>query len=206
MAFGAFFAELKDWQPVLGAALGFGALTWGALYNYRLGRRRDDAVREKEALSVALGLYSEINIISKELASLANTVAGWYLRRGVYGDDLPRYYSGNFVLPEPILFKALAAKVGMLPPEILMPITRFYGFYGEAVGHFPKILEDNEHRIRYGVEWVLDPAISAIEGVQSALREIEKIGNIKSTLPIPILVSAKEAVKLSDDMHTDNLE
>lgn len=206
MAIANFVEGVKDWQPLLGALLGFGALTFGALYNYKLGRKRDDAIRDKEALSVALGLYSEINIISKELATLANSVGGWYLRSGVYGYDLPKHYTGNFVLPEPTLFRALAAKVGMLPPEILMPITRFYGFYGEVVGHFPKILEDNEHRISYGVEWVLDPAISAIEGVQSALREIEKIGNIKSTLAVPNLVSAKQAVKLSDEMHPENLE
>jgi hypothetical protein len=195
--------ELKGWQPLLGAALGFFALTWGALYNYRLNRKRDDAIREKETLSVALGLYGEISLISRELASLANSVGAWYLRTGVYGHDLPAHYSASFVFPEPILYKALAAKVGMLSPEVLVPVTKFYGYYSEAIGHFPKILEDNGRGISYGVEWVLTPAISAIEDVQSALREIERIGGITDHATPPSLQKAKDAKNLSDEMHPD---
>jgi hypothetical protein len=167
---------------------------------------RDDAIREKESLSVALGLYSEINLISKELANLANSVGAWYLRTGVYGDGLPAHYSASFVLPEPTLFKALAAKVGMLSPEVLVPITRFYGYYGEAIGHFPKILENNERGISYGVEWVLTPAISAIEEVQPALREIERISGITDHVTQPCLLKAKGAKSLSDEMHPDAVE
>jgi hypothetical protein len=204
MAMLSFFAELKDWQPVLGSVFGFGALTWGALYNYRLGRKRDDAIREKEALSVALGLYSEINLISNELASLANSIGGWYVRNGISGNDLPTHFAGNFVLPDPTLFKALSAKIGMLSPEILKPITRFYAYYSEAIGHFPKILENNESGISYGVEWVLDPAISAIEEVQPALREIERIGGIAEQTLTPCLLKAKKAKEMSDEMRHIN--
>ncbi|MBW4331575.1 hypothetical protein KY084_11915 [Stakelama sp. CBK3Z-3] len=137
MTFIDFLQELKGWQPLIGTVLGFGALTWGALYNYRLGRKRDDAIREREALAVALALYSEIGLIINELARLANAVGGWYLRFGPSGDNVPAHFSDSFVFPEPTLFKALAPKTGMLSPDVLLLVTRFYGYYGETVGHFP---------------------------------------------------------------------
>lgn len=201
MALSQLYAELKSWQPVIGAVLGFGALTWGALYNYRLGRKRDDAIREREALSVAFGLYSEISLISKELTKLANAVGGWYLRSGFSADGVPRHFSESFVLPEPTLFNALAPKVGMLSPEVLIPVTRFYGYYGEAISHFPRILADKQRKIHYGVEWFLEPAINAIDEVQPALREIERLGDISDPAPIPDLTKARDAKELEEDMH-----
>jgi len=202
MTFCEIYAELKGWQPVIGAVLGFGALTWGALYNFRLGRRRDDAIRAKEALSVALGLYAEINLISVELTKLSNAIGRWYLRTGHSGQSVPAHFSESFVLPEATLFKALAPKIGMLDPDVLMPIVRFYGHYGEAVAYFPKILEKTEDSaITYGVEWVLGPAIAAIDGVQSALREIEQLGEIAVPMAEPDLKKAREAQKLEEDMH-----
>jgi hypothetical protein len=194
------FLELRNWQALMGTALGFGALTWGALYNYRLGRKRDDAIREQEARSVALGLYSEINLISKELAKSANSIGRWFLRAGVHGDGLPSHFSDSFVLPESTLFKALAPKVGMLSPDVLMSVTRFYGYYGEALSHFPKILENPESPISYGVEWFLGPAISAIDEVQPALREIERIGDITEAASKPDLERAREAIRLQEDL------
>lgn len=185
----------------MGAVLGFGALTWGALYNYRLGRKRDDAIREKETLSVALGLYSEISLISRELSKLANAVGRWSLRNGQFADGVPRHFSESFVLPDPTLFKALAPKFGMLPPAVLMPVARFYGYYGEALGHFPRILEDKEREIGYGVEWFLEPAINAIDEVQLALREIERLGEIPEPAPIPDLKMAREAKVLQEEIR-----
>jgi hypothetical protein len=198
-----FLQELKGWQPLIGTVLGFGALTWGALYNYRLGRNRDDAIRKKEELAVALALYSEIDLISKELASLANAVGGWYLRHGPSGENVPAHFSESFVLPEPTLFKALASKIGMLSPDVLLPVTRFYGYYGETVGHFPHILDDEDRAINYGVEWVLSPAISAIDEVQPALREIERIAGILPRESAPDLAKARKAKTLEEDIRPD---
>lgn len=195
------YSELKGWQSLIGAALGFGALTWGALYNYKLGRKRDDALRHAEAMSVALGLYSEINLISKELAALANTVGSWFLRAGYACDGVPKHFSESVVLPEPTLFKALASKVGLLPPEVLMGVTRFYGYYGEAGAHFQIILEDKDRKISYGVEWFLDPAIRAIEEVQPSLREIERLGGVAHPAPAPDLKKAKDARDVQHEMH-----
>lgn len=195
------YGELKGWQSMIGSILGFAALTWGALYNYKLNRRRDDETRAKEALSVALGLYSEITLISKELVHLANSVGRWYLRTGISGGGLPAHFTESFVLPEATLFKALASKVGLLSPDILMPVARFYGYYGEAVTHFPHIVEDQDRKVGYGVEWVLDPAISAIDAVQSALREIERIGGISEPATMADLKTAREALALERDMR-----
>jgi hypothetical protein len=203
MSYYGLYNELKGWQPVIGAVLGFGALTWGALYNYRLGRKRDDAIREKEALSVALGLYCEINLIVTELGHLANSLGNWYLRNAGLGDDVPAHFSDGFVLPEPTLYKALAPKIGMLSPEVLMPINRFYGFYGEAVRHLPKVLENDQRQISYGVEWVLDPAISAIDEVQPALLEVERLGNIANKSTVPDLARARQAQALQLEMRPD---
>jgi hypothetical protein len=206
IAMGEVLIELRNWQPLMGAALGFGALTWGALYNYRLGRKRDDVIREQEARSVALGLYSEINLISKELAKSANSIGNWYMRKGVHGDDLPSYFSDSFVLPESTLFKALAPKVGMLSPNVLMSVTRFYGYYTEALNHLPNILENPERPVSYGIEWFLGPAISAIDEVQPALREIERIGNVTDAAPKPDLEQARKAIRLQDELHPSGWE
>lgn len=201
------YAELKGWQPVIGAMLGFGALTWGALYNFKLGRKRDDVIREKDALAVALGLYAEINIISVELAKLANAIGGWYTRTGYSGRSVPAHFSDSFILPEASLYKALAPKIGMLAPDLLMPIVRFYGLYGEVVAYFPKILEKNEESsISYGVEWVLEPAIRAIDGVEPALREIERIGTIVRPAPALGLKRARAAQDLEESLRPDSAE
>lgn len=198
-----FYVELKQWQTVIGSVLGFLALTWGALFNYHLGRKRDDRVRNIECVSIAIGIYGEVQQLSAELAKMANGIGGWYLRSGIRGDSAPQHFSGNWVLPDPLLYKALAPKLGMLPSIILEPLIKFYAYYNEAITHFPKILSDEERPVSYGVGWVLDPALRAIDEVQPALREIEKLGQIEGSPPMPTLDKAREAKNLEDEMHPD---
>ena len=45
-----FYSELKGWQTAIGSLLGFIALMVAALWNFRLNRRRDAALRADEAL------------------------------------------------------------------------------------------------------------------------------------------------------------
>ena len=65
------YAELKGWQSGIAALLGFIALIVGALFNFKLNRRRDDALRREEMLSVAIAIYGEILMLRTEVARLA---------------------------------------------------------------------------------------------------------------------------------------
>lgn len=193
-------AELKGWQPLMGAVLGFVTLTLGALYNYHLGRKRDDHIRQQEALTVALALYSEIDLLSRDVAALANGVGGWFLRHQ-YSAAVPASYRGLYHLREPALYRALAPKLGLLTPATLLPITRFYSNYEEASRYFPKLLSDHGDTESYGPEWVLRPAIDALDGVQAALRLIEEIGDVSPSAPPPAIDRARKALVLYEDMN-----
>ncbi len=70
-----FYSELKGWQTAIGSLLGFIALMVAALWNFRLNRRRDAALRADEALSVVTALYGEILLLRKEVGELARVVA-----------------------------------------------------------------------------------------------------------------------------------
>jgi hypothetical protein len=70
-----FYEELKGWQGGIGSLLGFLALIVGALWNFRLNRRRDAALRAEEVVSVAAALYGEIVLLRIEAAGLARAVA-----------------------------------------------------------------------------------------------------------------------------------
>lgn len=198
------YQELKGWQSVIGSVLGFAGLIAGALFNAHLNRKRDDRLRDAEAITLALSLYGEILLLRDNIAALANGLGAWFVKRGVYGDNLPEYYREIFSIREPTLYAALTPKLGLLNPDMLLPITRFYSDYEAAVGHLPKLFESEDRQISYGPEWVIGPAVSAVEGIEIGLRQIERLGGIKSAAGAPSLGQAKNAVELARDMQPDD--
>ena len=123
-----FYSELKGWRGAIGSALGFLALLTGALWNFHLNRRRDAELRLQEARSIAAALYGEILHIRKAAALLASRYARRYLDLGISWTR--REVDGHFVaelkLPEPLLFRALAPKVGLLPSSTISAVVQFY--------------------------------------------------------------------------------
>ncbi len=202
MSWLSFYNELKGWQSVIGSTLGFGALIAGALFNAHLNRKRDDRLRNAEAITIALSLYGEILLLRGDVAAMAASLGSWYVDRGGYA-SLPEYYRELYPLRKPTLYNALAPKLGMLNPDLLMLVTNFYSNYEATLGHFPKIFDNKEQKITYGPEWVIAPAISAAEDVEEALREIERLGGIRTPAVTPSTGRAHEAIELADAMRSD---
>ncbi|MBA2933106.1 hypothetical protein HZF05_03245 [Sphingomonas sp. CGMCC 1.13654] len=203
MSWWALYQELKGWQSGIGSILGFGGLIAGALFNARLNRKRDNRLRDIEAITIALSLYGEIKLLRENVAAIASGLGAWFIIRGAYGNDLPDHYREIYPVREPTLYNALASKLGMLNPDLLLPITKFYSDYEAAVGHFPKLFNNEGRTISYGPEWVIEPAVRAVEDIEAGLRRIERLGAIQTPASIPSTGRAKEALRLVEDLRPD---
>jgi hypothetical protein len=180
------YAELKSWQTVIGSVLGFSALIVAALWNFRLNRRRDDLIRNEEIIAIASALYGEIVMLRGDVAKMANGVAKRYEDNGLgrfRGEEpFDAHFREAFPLRDPLLYPALAAKVGMLPANLLLPIVQFYSAYTEASLWFPRLEDVPERGFSYGVLWVLHPAREAVVNVAPCLREIERLARIDPSI------------------------
>lgn len=200
----SFYQELKGWQAAIGSILGFIGLILAALANAHLNRKRDDRLRDAEAITLALSLYGEIILLRNNIAAIASGLGAWFIDRGVHGNDLPDYYREIFPVREATLYNALATKLGLLAPDILLPITKFYSDYDAAIGHLPKLFANDDRTVSYGPEWVIAPAISAVEDVENGLRRIERLGGIKTAAVQPSIGRAKYAIELAKEMGPDD--
>ena len=125
----ALYDELKGWQAALGAALGavlgIVALILAAQRHFRLNRRRDKELKDEEAQSVMAALYGEILILRNEVARLANGVAIVSRNRGVEANaviQLNQHFVDSHTVSEPLLYKMLASKLGLLNVDTMMAI------------------------------------------------------------------------------------
>lgn len=189
-----FYTELKGWQGAIGSVLGFVALISGALFNFRLNRKRDERLRNEEIVSITCALYGEIVILRQSVARMANAVGYRYMRRGFHGDQpIDQHFVEQFAIPKPKLYLALASKVGMLQSQLALEVVQFYARVEEAETWLPRLQEDDERPYSYGVKYVLDPAIDAVIGVTPALRIIENMADIVDEAGMPDLKSALDA-------------
>jgi len=191
MTWAEFYTELKGWQGAIGSVLGFGALIAGAMFNYRLNRKRDERLRNEEVAAIASALYGEIVILRRSVARMANAVGNRYITHGLHGDgSIDSHFIEQFTLPKPKLYPALASKVGMLHSQLALEVVLFYSRVEEAELWLPRLQENDERPFIYGVKYVLDPAIDAVIGVTPALRIIENIAGIVEEAAMPDLKKA----------------
>ncbi len=181
-----FYTELKSWQSGIAALLGFFALFFGALYNFHLNRVRDVALRKEEILSIAIAIYSEILIFRDAAAKIARIVAN----RKTNGADFDDQFVEDFRLREPRIYFELASKLGFLPPDVLIPITRFYGNYHEVKENMKLLVERERtfsrgtvHTSSFGASVVLEPALKSIEEAEKALKKIEDLACLAPSQP-----------------------
>lgn len=196
------YNELKSWQSAIGTVCGFIALMSVALWNYRLSRRRDLALQEKESLSVAAALYGEILLLRIEVAQLANAVAHTYERAGL-GHNLlvkiDKHFLEAHVLSEPTLYKALSSKLGMLDPGLILAITSFHSSL-QQVRVFLPLLEDKKGRsYTYGPEYVLLPARDAVKEIVPALRKMEAMLGISTPAKEPNLDVTERVIEFEEE-------
>lgn len=201
------YNELKGWQAGIGALVGFVGLIAGALFNAHLNRKRDEQLRAKEVIAVASALYGEAVILRQAVAGMANAVGRRYLDHGtgrVRDDEaFSRHFMEQYTLPPPLLYQSLAGKVGMLPSHITLEIVRFYARVEQAQTWLPRLQEDAERPFSYGVLYVLDPAIDAVEGVLPALRAIEKLAGIAEQVGTPDMQYALDVQGMERDQWNE---
>lgn len=169
---------LKSWQTAIGSLLGFLALILGALFNFRLNRKRDAALRQEEALSVAAALYGEMLLLRNAVARLANAVA--YVHREVGIRPVPvirfdEHFVTRNALPEATLFRALAAKVGLLSPDLTLEVTQFFQRVEEARAAVPFLMDQPSRRYTHSPLIVVDPACDAVDKALPTLRKMEAL-------------------------------
>lgn len=162
------YEELLAWQQGIGAFVGLLALVLAALFNFWLNRRRDAKLRDEEIASIITAIYGEIIQLQIEMALLAKIVANYIL-----GD---REFHAEFVedyrLGQPLLYPALSHRLGLLAPDMLLPLVQFYSNFDKASRGIPLLIK-GERSFNYSPLVVLQPALSAVQDIQPTLRQIE---------------------------------
>lgn len=171
---------LKNWfatpagAPVFTFILGLVALVVGALFNAHLSRRRDDRLRAEEAKAVSAALYGEILLMRQSARSAAMVVASTFQAsepQNVFNEHTLERASAP--LKDARLYPALASKLGLLPPDVVLAITKFHADYEAVREWLPKLVEKRERGYSYGYLFVLRPAKNAVFDIKPALRDIE---------------------------------
>jgi hypothetical protein len=201
---GPFYDELKSWQGGISSLLGFGALLVGALWNFRLNRRRDAALRSEEAVSVAAALYGEILLLRVEAADLARAAALVHVSTGNERDPAIKFdahFVAAHVISEPMLYKALAPKLGLLPSELIIGITSFHKNIQEMKNWLPLLIDNPERKYNYGVSHVLVPARDAVYDIIPTLRRIEQLAAIVQPANALDLGQAEGIIAMELDLH-----
>lgn len=150
---------------VVGSGLGFASLALGALFNFRLNRRRDALLRSDEADAVTAALYGEMTVIRRELARTATIVAKTEMHHSTYEKHFPELVQ----LPEPMIYRALAGRLGLLRPEWLLPIAEFYTNVELVRVWVPRLVKPEDRRFEYHPLSVLDPALNAIKIIEPVM-------------------------------------
>jgi hypothetical protein len=191
--------ELKDWQTAIGAFAGFLAIIVGALWNYHLNRRRDARLRAEEALSIAAAYYGEIVALQNELAILSRAVAWRYISRG---EDSVTKIDENFIeaygLSEPVLYKALASKLGLLSADLIIPIVKFYAYYMDARRSLHLLVDRADRGYEFSYLTVLRPANDAIKFIAPVLRKIETLASIELPFVAPDMQRANDVIEIEE--------
>lgn len=175
------YDELKGWQSGIGALFGFSALIIGALWNFHLNRRRDAALRGEETISVAAALYGEIVLLRTEVAELARAVSGVAVSIGTERDPIikfDRHFMDAHVISEAILYKALAAKLGLLPAELIIAIAEFHNNIQQVRNALTLLIDDPTRGYVYGASHALVPARDAVFDIVPAMRIIEQMAKM----------------------------
>lgn len=177
------YEDLKSWQSGLGSLFGLLAILLGALYNFRLNRKRDEKIRSDEANSVAAALYGEILLLRKELAAIARSVSITFINWGM--GKSRKGFDNNFLeinqISEPLLYKSLAPKLGLLDASLLIPITEFYSNLQQAKLWLHLLVDNEERGVSYSPLAVLLPARDAVQNIEETLTRIEQLLLIKQT-------------------------
>jgi hypothetical protein len=82
------------------------------------------------------------------------------------------------VVSEAILYKALAAKLGLLPAQLIIAITEFHNNIQQVRNALPLLIDDPTRGYVYGASNVLVPARDAVLDIVPAMRIIEQMAKM----------------------------
>ncbi|MER9760288.1 MULTISPECIES: hypothetical protein [unclassified Mesorhizobium] len=203
-AFWNFLTSLQS--PATTFLFGLVALIIGSLFNSQLNRRRDDRLRAEEAKAVAAALYGEILPLRQEVAILAKVVAKTYFAEGTQRNPSLKFDETLLernTLADPLLYRSLASKLGLLEPELVLAITKFHAEYQSVRNWLPKLIENEKRGFSYSVLSLLHPAHEVVLGISPALRRIEQIVGITTPAADPEMKDAIEAIDIESEAFAD---
>ena len=197
------YDELKEWQAALGAVLGFLALIFAAQRHFSLNRRRDKELKNEEALSVMAALYGEILILRNEAARLTRDVARASAGQGMQPNPvikLNQHFVDSHSLSEPLLYKALASKLGLLSADIVIAITKFHNTFETARSWLPLLVDDKKRGYQHSVLTVLVPARGAVREIIPTLRQMERVLSIPEPAADPDMGMTDTIIEMEEDI------
>lgn len=196
----------QAWQSAIGSFLGLGPIFVAAILAFRVNKKRDEYLRRIEVQSIATALYAEIILLRNSATKMANLVARRYEDQGLgrlSGEPFDAHFFEMVPMPEGNIYNGLQSQIGKLPPNILLGIVQFYSSYGEARYWLPKMEEDEERGYSYGVLYVLQPALKAVEGIQTTLERIEELSEICPRTETPDLMQAKNVASWEEEQWAE---
>ena len=106
-----------------GSMFGLLSLLLGALYNARLNRKRDDALRAADRIAVASALYAELQGLHRGLVKNIETLTDMQLNKA-------------FLVPEPSMkiLPEVLSKIGLLRSETIHKVMEAYVLMEQYVG------------------------------------------------------------------------
>ncbi|MBB4465432.1 hypothetical protein [Rhizobium leguminosarum] len=174
------------------------ALVTGALFNAHLNRRRDDRLRSEESKAVSAALYGEILLMRQSVQRAALVVANKFFASG-RANVFNEHTLELTTLRDPRLYPALASKLGLLPPDLVLAITKFHADYEAVREWLPKLVEKPERGYNYGHLFVLHPAKNAVFDIKPALRKIERVLNIADPAEDPDMKVPLELIDILEE-------
>jgi hypothetical protein len=197
---------LTSQNPATTFLFGLIALIVGALFNSHLNRRRDDRQRAEEAKAVAAALYGEILPLRREVAQLAKIVAKTHFAEGLQANPTLKFDETLLernTLTDPLLYRSLATKLGLLEPELVLAITSFHANYQSVRDWLPRLIHNEKRPFSYSILSLLNPAKEVVFGVNPALRRIEEILSIKTPAGDPDMKAALSAIDLEEGYYAE---
>ncbi len=179
------YCTLLSWQPLIGSVTALVALISAALFNFWLNRKRDDALRREETISIASAFYGEMTAIRQEAARVASIIARFDQQNRdskTVGSGFADPFLQITQLPPSSYFDHLKPKVGVLPPAIALGVIRFYQRIERARTWIPALAYDPKRDTAWSSSGALRPLCQVIEESGATLLLLEKLIGLENFL------------------------
>jgi hypothetical protein len=96
-----------------------------------------------------------------------------------------------------LFYRALAPKIGMLSPDLILGITQFHQNFQETKVSLPLLIGNPDRKYSYSVLTVLKPARDAVENIRPTLDKIERMA---------LIMKPAESIDLGHVEHVIEME